>query len=146
MSATSTPEGVTVHTLINIDVPDLALATAFYTSAFGLAVGRRLGGGAVELVGASSPIYLLQKEPGSTASPSSDDTRRYERHWTPVHLDVAVADLDAAVVRALAAGAILEDAPRSHDWGAIAHMADPFGHGFCLIQFTARGYDAIDNG
>jgi hypothetical protein len=22
-------------------------------------------------------------------------------------------------------------------------MADPFGHGFCLIQFTERGYDAI---
>jgi hypothetical protein len=22
-------------------------------------------------------------------------------------------------------------------------MADPFGHGFCLIQFLGRGYDEI---
>jgi hypothetical protein len=22
-------------------------------------------------------------------------------------------------------------------------MADPFGHGFCFLQFTGRGYDEI---
>jgi len=22
-------------------------------------------------------------------------------------------------------------------------LADPFGHGFCLIQFSAEGYDAL---
>jgi predicted enzyme related to lactoylglutathione lyase len=129
--------------LINIDVPDLERALAFYTSAFGLAVGRRLGGMAVELNGASAPIYLLQKEAGTTASSSSDDARRYERHWTPVHLDFAVPDLDTAVDRARTAGATLEDPPQSHAWGRIAHLADPFGHGFCLIAFTERGYDAI---
>jgi len=25
----------------------------------------------------------------------------------------------------------------------IALMADPFGHGFCLIEFRGRGYDEI---
>ena len=133
-------------TLINIDVPDLERGSAFYTSALGLTVGRRLGGVAVELIGASSPVYLLLKSPGSASSSTSGDTRRYERHWTPVHLDFAVPDLDAAVDRARAAGATLDDAPSSHAWGRIAHMADPFGHGFCLIAFTERGYDAIADG
>ena len=31
-----------------------------------------------------------------------------------------------------AAGAVLEDAAETHNWGRIAHLADPFGHGFCL--------------
>ena len=25
----------------------------------------------------------------------------------------------------------------------IALLADPFGHGFCLIQFSEQGYDAV---
>ncbi len=28
-------------------------------------------------------------------------------------------------------------------WGKIAMLADPFGHGLCLIQFLNRGYDEI---
>jgi hypothetical protein len=28
-------------------------------------------------------------------------------------------------------------------WGRIATFADPCGHGFCLIEFSARGYDAV---
>lgn len=130
--------------LINIDVPDLERATAFYTAAIGLSVGRRLGAEVVELTGASSLIYLLLKGSGSAASAASNETRRYDRHWTPVHLDFAVADLESSIERALAAGATLDDPPQSHAWGRIAHMADPFGHGFCLIAFSARGYDAID--
>ena len=31
------------------------------------------------------------------------------------------------------------DAP----YGRLAMFADPFGHGFCLIEFSAQGYDAI---
>jgi hypothetical protein len=27
--------------------------------------------------------------------------------------------------------------------GKIAVLADPFGNGFCLIQFIGRGYDEI---
>ena len=29
------------------------------------------------------------------------------------------------------------------NWGKLALMADPFGHGFCLVQFLNRGYDEI---
>jgi predicted enzyme related to lactoylglutathione lyase len=60
-----------------------------------------------------------------------------------VHLDFVVDDIDAAVERAVAAGATIDDPAVSHSWGRIAHLADPFGHGFCLIQFLGRGYDEI---
>jgi predicted enzyme related to lactoylglutathione lyase len=129
--------------LINIDVDDLPRAIAFYTGAFGLTLGRRFGDAGVELLGASSPIYLLVKAPGTAASATTGELRRYERHWTPVHVDFVVADLDAALETALAAGAALDDPPASHVWGRIAHLADPFGHGFCLIEFLGRGYDEI---
>ena len=45
--------------LLNIDVPDLAAAEAFYVAAFGLEPARRFGDGAVELLGAQMPLYLL---------------------------------------------------------------------------------------
>ena len=54
-----------------------------------------------------------------------------------------VAELGAAVSRAIEAGATIEGEIQTHNWGRIAHMADPFGHGFCLIEFTGRGYDEV---
>ena len=131
-----------IDLLINIDVDDIEKAIAFYEKALGLRVGRRFTFG-VELLGASSPIYLLLKEEGGQATQTSADLRRYRRHWTPVHLDVVVADIGEAVGRALELGATLERDIRAHDWGQIATMADPFGHGLCFIQFLGRGYDAI---
>ena len=129
--------------LINIDVDDLERAVAFYTAGLGLTVGRKLGPDIVELSGGGVPIYLLQKAAGSVAAPTINDRRRYGRHWTPVHLDFVVADLDAAVEAALAAGATLEVPAVTHVWGKIAHLSDPFGHGLCLVQFLGRGYDEI---
>jgi predicted enzyme related to lactoylglutathione lyase len=129
--------------VINIDVGDLAQAGRFYTAAFGLTIGRRLGGIAVELLGGPAPIFLLAKPAGTQAAPSTTQLRTYERHWTPVHLDFVVDDIDAALVRALDAGARLEQPVGSHSWGKLALLADPFGHGFCLVQFAARGYDAL---
>jgi hypothetical protein len=32
---------------------------------------------------------------------------------------------------------------REDVWGRIVVLADPFGHGLCLIQFLNRGYDEI---
>ncbi|HWE15569.1 MAG TPA: VOC family protein [Hyphomicrobiaceae bacterium] len=134
---------MTAGVLINIDVDDLDRAVAFYTAAFGLKVGRRFGAAAVELTGGAAPIYLLCKAGGTVANPASDERRRYARHWTPVHLDFVVPDLDAAVEVAVAAGAKLEEQPATHAWGKIAPLADPFGHGLCLIEFVGRGYDEI---
>jgi len=129
--------------LVNIDVDNLDDALAFYTRAFALRVGRRFGKDGVELLGGPAPIYLLSKAPGTTATPQVRDRRDYRRHWTPVHLDWVVDDLDAALTRAIAAGARVEQAPATHVWGRIALLADPFGHGFCLLQFLGGGYDEI---
>jgi predicted enzyme related to lactoylglutathione lyase len=118
-------------------------ARAFYTRALGLTVGRRFGADGVELLGASSAIYLLPKPAGSAPFANGREQRRYDRHWTPVHLDFVVEDLVAARDRAVAAGALLEADLAEATWGSIAMFADPFGNGFCLVQFTARGYDAI---
>ncbi|CAM4300928.1 VOC family protein [Stenotrophomonas indicatrix] len=133
---------VTTSFIVNLDVPDLAAAEIFYTAAFDLRVGRRLGPGALELLGGPTPLYLLQNDAGSAAT-EDGDVRDYERHWTPVHLDWVVADIDAALARAVAGGAALERPIRERRWGKIAVLSDPFGHGFCLIQFSDAGYDAL---
>ena len=129
--------------LVNIDVPDLAAAEAFYTAAFGLHRGRRFGIDALELLGAEVPLYLLHKLAGTRATDEGVAVRDYLRHWTPVHVDVVVEDLDEALIRAVAAGAIQEGAVREAGWGRIVQLADPFGHGWCLLQFLGRGYDEI---
>ena len=60
-----------------------------------------------------------------------------------MHLDFVVDDVDAAVARALAAGAVLERPVATSAWGRLAVMADPFGHGFCFVQYLGRGYDEL---
>jgi predicted enzyme related to lactoylglutathione lyase len=131
-----------IDLLVNIDVNDLSKAIAFYEQAVDLRVGRRFGSAGAEMLGASSPIYLLAKAAG-TKPFAGDEMRRYTRHWTPVHLDFVVADIEVAVDRAIKAGAKCEGEIRTHKWGRIAQLADPFGHGICFIQFLGRGYDEI---
>ena len=128
--------------LINIDVDDLEQATRFYCEGLGLRVGRRFDGW-TELVGAAAPIYLLPKAAGTSIAPHSKQKRSYRRHWTPVHLDFVVPDIGKALARALAAGATLERDVTTHAYGKLALLADPFGNGFCLLEFTGRGYDEI---
>jgi lactoylglutathione lyase len=127
--------------LVNIDVPDLAAAERFYVEAFGLVPTRRFGAGGVELAGWPAKLYLLEKPAGTEGA--GGEPRRYARHWTPVHLDVVVDDVEAALARAVAAGAQVETAVRDETWGRIVGLADPFGHGLCLIEFTRRGYDEV---
>lgn len=129
--------------LINIDVDDLDRAVDFYTRAFDLRRGRRLGDTVIELVGAAAPIYLLLKHKDTLPARTAQHARDYSRHWTPVHLDLVVDDVDATVDRAVAAGAIVENPAQDHVWGRIAHLADPFGHGFCILAFRNRGYDEV---
>jgi len=131
--------------LINVDVPDLERAVAFYQGALGLRLARRLFGGSVaEMAGGACPLYLIEQPAGTVAA--AGERRRYHRHWTPVHLDFVVDDLSVALERAVAAGAELEGAVRASPWGRIATLADPFGHGFCLLEFAGRGYREVEHG
>lgn len=135
-----------IQLLVNIDVPDLDTATKFYVEAFGFRVGRRMGAAGIELLGAGVPLYLLPKAAASRAAETTHAERSYQRHWTPVHLDIAVPDVVAARARALAAGASAEGDISDHAWGRMARLADPFGHGVCLLEFRGRGYDALADG
>ncbi|HET8734435.1 MAG TPA: VOC family protein [Anaeromyxobacteraceae bacterium] len=134
---------------ICIDVPDLDRAVDFYGRALGLRPGRRNGPHWAEMLGAPCPIDLLPVDAGSPASadPALQEgpgpRRDFSRHWTPVHLDLVVPDLEAAVERDVAAGARLERPIVVRKWGRMANLADPFGHGLCLLQFEGRGYDEL---
>lgn len=132
-----------MHLLVNIDVDDLARAERFYREAFGLETGRRFGRAGVEMLGADAPLYLLVKGAGTAPAATVEQPRHYARHWTPVHLDFVVEDIEGAVARAVRAGAVLEQPVATQRWGRLALLADPFGHGFCFVQFIGRGYDEV---
>ena len=78
-------------------------------------------------------IYLLDRSEGTKPTPDAASTRTYQRHWTPVHLDFGVDDVDAIADRIEAHGGAIEG-KETGEWGAIAFCVDPFGHGFCIIK------------
>lgn len=128
---------------VNIDVDDLDKAVQFYGATFGLQANRTLGETGIEMLGGPVPIHLLHKPAGTNATTTTDEQWRYTRHWSPLHLDFVIDDIEAAVQRAVAAGATIEGTITIHAWGKLALMADPFGHGFCFVQLSKQGYDAI---
>lgn len=130
--------------LVNIDVGDLGRAVDFYTAGLGLTVRRRLAPNIVELQGGSSPVFLIEHPAGSLPSPQVASAREYRRHWTPVHLDFVVPELAPAIRRAESAGAQAEGTTQEFPWGRYIVMADPFGNGFCLLQFEGSGYASVD--
>jgi predicted enzyme related to lactoylglutathione lyase len=135
-----------MHLLVNIDVPDLEDAIRFYCAGLGLQLRRRLFAATVaDLDGAACPGLLLQKRAGAPIGPQSRVGRDYSRHWTPVHLDFAVPALAPAVERAVDAGARLEAPIAAYAWGSQALMSDPYGNGFCLLEWRNGGYDAVES-
>ncbi len=126
-----------------IEVTELERGIEFYSQGLGLTLKRRLSLNWVELDGANLPIFLLANRPVVADLGTTKATRSYERHWTPVHLDFIVADLDNAVARLGALGAALDRDIKVREYGRIANMADPFGNGFDLIEFSGSGYDTV---
>ncbi|KPQ25762.1 VOC family protein [Halomonas sp. HL-93] len=127
--------------IVNIDVEELGKAISFYESGLGLQLSRRLFGDTVaEMVGGPAPIYLIEQPEASAAAPGTSHQRDYKRHWTPVHLDFIVEDIDVAVKQAVSAGASQEGEIKTYAWGRLATMSDPFGNGFCLLAFAEGGY------
>lgn len=127
--------------LVNIDVPELDRAIEFYSAALGLKHSRTLDKDVAELTGASSTIYLLQKTSGSNVARTLSEARCYSRHWTPVHIDFVVDDIEETTIRALRAGAIRESECVEWSGSKCITFSDPFGHGFCLIEFTGETYN-----
>lgn len=127
--------------IVNIDVPELAPAIDFYRNALGLELSRTIDDDVAELTGASSVVYLLANVPGSSAASSAAAVRRYSRHWTPVHIDFVVDDILTAKERAIKAGARQESECTEWRGSKCITFSDPFGHGFCLIEFVGETYN-----
>jgi predicted enzyme related to lactoylglutathione lyase len=119
---------------ISIDVPDLAAGVRFYSEAFGFTKVFEPVPGVAVMTLAGATVCLLEKKPGTTPSPHTHDVRRYERHWTPVHLDLHVDNLAEARARVVRAGATEEQCFEHPEHGSAAFCCDPFGHGFCLLE------------
>ena len=124
---------------VSIDVPTLADGNRVYSEAFGFTKNSAPVPGIVVLQSGAAEILLLEKAAGSKPSIDTDDTRRYQRHWTPVHLDIHVDDFKAALAKAIAAGATREQLFENAAHGSVAFCSDPFGHGFCLIERKRKG-------
>ena len=126
-----------------IEVTDAEAGIAFYCGGLGLTVKRRFSDHWIELAGAKTPIFLLAAMPAEADLGSRKVPRDFARHWTPVHLDFLVDDLDATVARLVAAGATIEKPTAQKPYGRICWLSDPFGNGFDVIQMNADGYAAV---
>jgi predicted enzyme related to lactoylglutathione lyase len=120
---------------ICIDVPDLSAATAFYCEVLGCSVDKQQASHSTLSAGGVT-MHLMLNEAGTAATGDGTCYRTYERHWTPVHLDFDVDDLDAAMAVVQRSSGTVESVQRG-DWGGMAICADPFGNGFCLVSLQA---------
>lgn len=119
---------------VTIDVPQLEEGLRFYRDAMGLTeIARPILTYAILRCG-DARIGLIEKAAGTRPAKGADDVRRYERHWTPVHIDFEVDDLEVVLASAVNAGAKCE---QKFEGGAgrppIAFCSDPFGNGFCIM-------------
>ncbi len=133
-----------VHVYIEID--DLERGIAFYVDGLGLQVRRRLTERWVELSGAQVPIHLLARPEPEFETGDHVLRKDFMRHWTPIHLDFVVDDVEAAVELAVRAGATLERRVDHPGYWRLAALADPFGHGFDLIEDPEPGYARLTSG
>jgi predicted enzyme related to lactoylglutathione lyase len=125
-----------------IEVADTETGVAFYIAALGLSVQRRITPRWVQLSGARLPIFILGNRPASFGAGPVEIARDFTRHWTPVHLDFIVDELEPWVRRVLAAGAVVER-EETYATFRMANCGDPFGNGFDLIEIGPGGYEAI---
>lgn len=124
---------------VSIDVPDLEAGLRFYVSVFGFVEVARPFPALAILDANNVTVCLLEKPAGSTPSPGGKETRRYDRHWTPVHVDLHVNDFDAVLAKVRSAGGLIEAEYRDRGPRPAAFCSDPFGNGFCVIGDHSGG-------
>jgi len=118
---------------ICIDVDDVARAVKFYGRGLGLTVVKQQPDWAQVKLGEQT--FWIMKAP---AGPQGQISRDYRRHWTPVHLDFAVDNIDEAVKRAVEAGGKLEGEIQRSAKGALANLSDPSGNGVDLVSSAKK--------
>ena len=116
---------------ICIDV-DVDRAVEFYGRGLGLEIPQQEKEWAKATLG-EQVFWIMKIDSG----PSGAITRDYQRHWTPIHLDFHVGDIDTVVKRAVAAGGKLDrEIQRKPEGGAIANLSDPSGNGIDVVQLA----------
>jgi len=118
---------------ICIDVDDVARAVKFYGRGLGLTVVKQQPDWAQVKLGEQT--FWIMKAP---AGPQGQISRDYRRHWTPVHLDFAVDNIDVSVKRAVEAGGTLEGEIQRSTKGALANLSDPSGNGVDLVSIAKK--------
>ncbi len=108
-----------------IDVDDVRRAVRFYGEGLGLTVVKEEPDWAQLSLGEQT--FWLMK---IAAGPQGPVSRDYQRHWTPVHLDFHVDNIDETIKRAMAAGGKLEGRQKP----GLANFSDPSGNGVDLVQ------------
>lgn len=122
---------------VSIDVPLLEEGLRFYRDVLGLSEIARPAATYVILKCGDAHIGLSEKPAGSKPAKGTDEVRRYDRHWTPVHIDFHVDDFEAFLAKAVGAGAICEQRFEGEARPPIAFCSDPFGNGFCVVGKAA---------
>jgi len=117
-----------------IDVSEMETAIQFYAKALGCDLVEKKEQ-YTELSASGLTVYLAENAAGTNPLVKGNATRHYERHWTPIHLDFHVPDLKKSVSMVMELGGVKEG-EKSGDWGSVAFCADPFGNGFCLMQYS----------
>jgi predicted enzyme related to lactoylglutathione lyase len=118
---------------ICIDVDDVDRAVEFYGRGLGLTVVESHPDWAQIKLGEQT--FWIMKTP---AGAQGEISRDYRRHWTPVHLDFTVDDIDEAVKRAVDAGGKLEGEIQRGPKGGLANLVDPAGNGVDLVCKTKK--------
>lgn len=135
---TGQPQGIIPHLVVD----DASAALEFYAKALGATElmrvpaedGRRLMHAEIEVNGAR--VYLRDHFPEVGAGEMcSRQGPPSELGGTSVTLHVEVSDCDAAVERAVAAGATVTMPPEDAFWGArYGQVVDPYGHAWSFAH------------
>ncbi len=133
MKSANAPPAARPSVHVSIDVPDLEAGLRFYREVFGFLETARPFPTMAILDANNVSVCMHEKHAGTISSSAGSDRRRYERHWTPVHLDLHVEDFDAVLRELRAQGGTIENEFRTQGPKPAAFCSDPFGNGFCVI-------------
>src|SRR5688500_9998546 len=110
-----------VKVSVSVDVPNIEEGLRFYGEAFGFEkISEPYPGVVVLRTDGGSQLLLLAKGSGTCPCPAPGTERRYERHWTPVHIDFHVDDFQLVLSRAIAAGAKQEQLHTTPEYPSVA--------------------------
>lgn len=124
---------------VSIDVPSLEQGLRFYREVFGFVETARPFPSMAIVDANNVSVCMHEKAAGTKSSPEGAATRHYDRHWTPVHLDFHVDDLDTVLDNVRAEGGTVELEFRNQGPMPVGFCSDPFGNGFCVIGERISG-------